>query len=133
MKYLLLLLIFSTNAFGVDIQHPNGVRIRADSTESNLSTGVTIYNGGVIVTRDGIELRADRVTEYRKGKTLFKIIAEGLPVKYTDENAKLSEVIYGIAKYFEYNVISGKVLLTDFEFTDVNGNTSKSRSGIYVF
>lgn len=127
-----LLLLVCSFASGVDVKHSDGFHIRAISTETSLRTGTTQYIGNVVLTRGTTRFEADQITEYRNGNQLQRIVAEGNPAIYRDENARVSDIVYGVAKRVEYIAGESKVVLRDFELRDRDGNTSKAENGTYI-
>ena len=64
---------------------PLAVSIEADQLELDQGKGISHYRGNVILTRGGLQIKAERITLYTQDKKLHRTMAEGDPVRLTQE------------------------------------------------
>lgn len=66
--------------------------LEADSVSIDDSTGVSLYEGNVVITQGSLKLWADRVRVYRRDGKTVKIVSEGKPTHFeqlTDDQEKI--------------------------------------------
>lgn len=127
-----LMMIVCNSSFGVDVVLSEGIHVTADTTTANLRTGVITYEGNVVVTREHLEFRSDKIVEHREGAEITVVIATGSPAVYIDKLAQPGTVSSGTAKRVEYIASENRVLLTDFVLEDRAGNRTSGPQGVYI-
>ena len=118
-------------ASATEVATSDGVTIRSTNTIADLKGGIIVYEGDVLVTHKGIRFRADRIEEHRKNGDRTRVVAIGSPAVYIDELVRPGSIAQGNAKRLEYIAKEGKVLLTDFELQDTQGNINTGKHGVY--
>ncbi len=78
------------------------ITIEADSMELNQSDGTNHYKGNVVLLRGALQIRADSILLYTKGKQLQRAVAEGNPVHLTQENTTGGDPMKAESEYMEY-------------------------------
>lgn len=100
---LLLILIFVLQtSFALESDSEQPIMIEADGVELDDGRGVSTYTGNVVVTQGSIQLYADRVTVTRTGENSHHLVAEGNPVRFSQETEDRG-VINGNALQAEYD------------------------------
>jgi len=90
-----------------DTQQP--ITIEADQAVLDEKKQTSTYTGNVIIKQGGIEVRANTVTVHAKNGQLQRVIAEGDPVHYRQQQK--NDDIRGVSQRMEYEVESKRVLL----------------------
>lgn len=93
-----------------DTQQP--ITIEADRAVLDEKKQTSTYTGNVILRQGGIEVKADTVTVYTTEGRLQRVIAEGDPVHYQQQQKNDSD-IRGVSQRMEYESESNRVLLLD--------------------
>ncbi len=96
-----------TPALESDKEQP--IELAADSVDIDESRGTSVYRGDVELRQGTIHLRADLVTVHQDKRKPTKIIAEGRPVKFSQQSDK--GPIKGEARRAEYEVNSENLVL----------------------
>ncbi len=110
----------------------NPIQIEAQHVHANIQSGITVYNKNVVIDGQSFHLEADKVTEYREGGEIVRLVAIGKPVMFREKGPRIT-ISDGKAEVFEYLLVSGKVNLKDFVLTDTNGNVQRGSTGTYEF
>jgi lipopolysaccharide export system protein LptA len=112
--YLIIGLIFSNNlAFALDSDKSQPIVINAASVSFNRQTGVSLYQGNVVISQGSSKLTADSLTvQLGADKHLISILACGKPATYTTRRESAKTPIFLEANTIQYNLLTGKVLLT---------------------
>ena len=100
--FLLLLLCISQLSIALESDSDQPIMIEADSVELDDDLGVSTYTGNVVVIQGSIQLNADRVTVTRSSANSHHLLAEGNPVRFTQETEDKG-VINGNALQAEYD------------------------------
>ena len=104
-------IIFSVSlaiASSEDTQQP--ITIEADRAVLDEKKQTSTYTGNVILKQGDIEVRADTITVYSREGRLQRVIAEGDPVHYKQQQQK-DDDIRGVSQRMEYEAESNRVLL----------------------
>lgn len=91
-----------------DTQQP--ISIESNHAELDEKKGIGTYMGNVILQQGGIKITADKITVYANKGELQKLIAEGNPVRFTQDRENL-ENITGSSLRMEYDAESKHFLL----------------------
>lgn len=86
------------------------ITIEADRAVLDEKKQTSTYTGNVILKQGGIEVKADIITVYSREGRLQRVIAEGDPVHYKQQQKK-DDDIRGVSQRMEYESESNRVLL----------------------
>ena len=86
------------------------ITIEADRAVLDEKKQISIYTGNVILKQGGIEVKANTITVYAKEGQLHRVVAEGDPVHYQQQQNK-NEDIRGVSQRMEYETDTNRVLL----------------------
>ncbi|MEE8379825.1 MAG: lipopolysaccharide transport periplasmic protein LptA, partial [Gammaproteobacteria bacterium] len=91
------------------------ITIESDRAVLDERKQISIYTGNVILKQGGVEVKANTITVYAKEGRLHRVVAEGDPVHYQQQQ-KDSEDIRGVSQRMEYETETNRVqLLGDAE------------------
>ncbi len=105
----LLLVVLTATATALESDKQQPIQLAADSVDVDQSKGVSIYRGDVDLRQGSIHLQADVVTVQHRGKKPSKVVAEGRPVKFSQQSNK--GPVKGQARRAEYEVNSENLVL----------------------
>jgi lipopolysaccharide export system protein LptA len=91
-----------------DTQQP--ISIEADQAVLDKNKQTSIYTGHVVLKQGGIEVNANTVTVYTKQGQLQRVIVEGDPVNYRQQQQG-QEDIRGVSQRMEYDTESKRLLM----------------------
>ncbi|HEB97388.1 MAG TPA: lipopolysaccharide transport periplasmic protein LptA [Sedimenticola thiotaurini] len=106
---LLALLPVLATALPEDSRQP--ITMEADGVEIDDGTGVSVYEGNVVVDQGSIHLTADRVVVTRKPNGANHIVASGNPTTFRQRVEGKREPIRGRSRKAEYDTDSEVVIL----------------------
>ena len=86
------------------------ITIEANRAVLDEKKQISIYTGNVILKQGSIEIKADTITVYTKKGQLQRVVAEGDPVHYKQQQ-KDNEEIRGASQRMEYETGTNRVLL----------------------
>lgn len=78
------------------------ITIEADSMELNQGSGTNHYRGNVVLVRGTLQIRADSILLYTRGKQLQRAVAEGNPVHLQQQGSSDDEPMRAESLYMEY-------------------------------
>jgi lipopolysaccharide export system protein LptA len=110
-----------------DQQQP--IELSADFADIDESKGVSIYKGNVDFRQGSIRLQADIVTVHHEGRRPSKMIAEGGPVRFSQDTE--SGPVKGSAKRAEYEVNTENLVLIGDAVVVQNNDTMRSDRILY--
>jgi lipopolysaccharide export system protein LptA len=103
---LLLLLLLPAQVWSAeDQQQP--ITVEADRLEMNNASGISHYQGNVIMTQGSMLLRANSVTLHSSGSELQRAEANGTPVYLERTDPQSGELLKANAGYIEYQIPQG--------------------------
>jgi lipopolysaccharide export system protein LptA len=117
---LLALLAGPVQALQTDKDQP--IMVEADSVEINDATGVSTYQGNVIIRQGSIKIQADKVQVHQARGDARKVIADGSPVKF-EQQPDEGKLVRGEARRAEYEM-DGEILYLIGEAELHQGNDS---------
>jgi lipopolysaccharide export system protein LptA len=79
---LLLGLLLSAQSYALPEDREKPINLEADSASFDQNTGVSIYQGNVVVTQGTMYLAADKATVYLQGGEFQKMEAVGKPTQF---------------------------------------------------
>jgi len=106
----IVLLLVSGSVWALSSDKDQPIELEADSVEIDDRTGISTYQGNVVIRQGSIRITADKVTVYQKDKRTDKIHAVGEPVTYqqvTDDGKEVN----GRARQAEYHTASDELYL----------------------
>ncbi len=88
------------------------IQLEASRGQLDQKTGVSIYEGNVVITQGSMRLNADTATIYVKDSSFQRMDATGNPANLRYKPAADKPEIQGTSKRVEYDVASAKVVMT---------------------
>lgn len=83
------------------------ITVEADRLEMDNASGISHYQGNVVMTQGGMVLRADSVTLHSQGGELRLAVAKGVPVYLERPDPQNGELLKAKAAYMEYQIQKG--------------------------
>ncbi|MCU7797620.1 MAG: lipopolysaccharide transport periplasmic protein LptA [Candidatus Thiodiazotropha sp. (ex Myrtea spinifera)] len=106
------------------------MHLEADSVSIDEGTGISLYQGNVVITQGSLKLWADRLWIHRRDGKTDKLISEGQPTRFqqtTDEQ----EEVRGHALRAEFYVDRDELLLFDDALLEQGPDQFRSDRIIY--
>ncbi|MBL8259732.1 MAG: lipopolysaccharide transport periplasmic protein LptA [Candidatus Competibacteraceae bacterium] len=88
------------------------IRLEAGRGQLDQKSGVSVYEGNVVISQGSMRLTADAATIHVKDNNFQRMDATGNPATLRYQPAADKPEIQGASKRVEYDVESGKVVLT---------------------
>lgn len=88
------------------------IQLEASRGQLDQKTGVSVYEGNVVITQGSMRLAADTATIYIKDNNFQRMDATGNPANLRYKSALDKPEIQGTSKRVEYDVASAKVVMT---------------------
>lgn len=88
------------------------IQLEAGQGQLDQKTGISVYQGNVVITQGSMRLTADTATIYIKDNTFQRMDATGGPATLRYRPAADKPEIQGTSKRVEYDVPTGKVTMT---------------------
>ena len=88
------------------------IQLEANRGQLDQKTGVSVYEGNVVITQGSMRLAADTVTIHVKNNNFERMEAVGNPVNLRYKPTVSKPEIQGTSKQVEYNVSDAKVVMT---------------------
>ena len=110
--FLLLGLIWPFTLLALSGDRDQPMHLEADSVSIDEGTGVSLYEGNVIITQGSLKLWADKLWIYRREGKTNKLTSEGKPTRFRQLNDEQIEV-RGQALRAEFYVDRDELLLFD--------------------
>ncbi|MEE4380043.1 MAG: lipopolysaccharide transport periplasmic protein LptA [Candidatus Competibacteraceae bacterium] len=110
--FLLVLLLLPMAATALPEDRKQPIRLEADSAQLNQQTGVSVYQGNVVISQGSMRLKADTATFYVNNGRFEKLEAIGKPVQLRYRPDKDKPEIQGVSQRVEYNVPDALVIMT---------------------
>ena len=111
-------------SFAISPDHNESIEIDADSAEFIEASGLTKYQGNVIIKQGSIIIAADEVTIYYQNNKVSRIFCTGLPASYTQESATDQTSMFARAETIEYQLAEDIIYLKT--------NASLMRNGTFI-
>jgi len=106
-----LLCPLSLSALTSDRDQP--MHLEADSVSIDDASGVSLYEGNVVITQGSLQLWADRLWIHRKDGKTRKIVSEGNPTRFRQLMDDSGEEVRGHALRAEFYLDRDELLLFD--------------------
>ncbi|MEN8168519.1 MAG: lipopolysaccharide transport periplasmic protein LptA [Pseudomonadota bacterium] len=98
---------------GLSTDKDQPVHLEADSVEIDEASGISVYQGNVIITQGSLKLWADKMWIHRRDGKTEKIIARGEPTRFRQLMDDSNEEVKGRAKQVELYPGKDELHLTD--------------------
>jgi lipopolysaccharide export system protein LptA len=119
-------------ALGLSTDKDQPIHLEADSVDIDEATGVSVYQGNVIVTQGSLKLWADKMWIYRKNGITEKIVTKGNPTHFRQLTDDTEEETKGQAKQAEFYVQKDEIHLIDEAVLEQNQDKFRSDRIIYL-
>lgn len=106
----LTLVTSSVTALPDDRSQP--IQLEASRGQLDQKTGISVYEGNVVITQGSMRLVADTATIYIKDNNFQRMDAAGNPANLRYKSALDKPEIQGTSKRVEYDVASAKVIMS---------------------
>ncbi len=106
-----------------DRQKP--IVIESDRAQHNDKTGVTVYQGSVVITQGTIRIRADKVSVNSMGNKVTKIVCTGKPAHYQQQPRPDAKLVTARANTIEYHLSKDAITLLGAASLEQEGSTLK--------
>jgi lipopolysaccharide export system protein LptA len=120
----LALSLWCLSALALPDDRTQTITIESNSAERDQKTGLTQYQGNVVINQGSLVIEADQVTVYYKDNKVSRIICLGLPASYQQQAAADGGLIIAKAETIIY-------LLADDEI-NLKTNAVLSRNGTLI-
>lgn len=94
-----------------DKQKP--IELEADRAQYNQTTGVSVYEGRVIVVQGSMRLTADTMTIRTQDSAIQTVEAVGNPATFQYKPAVDKEAIHGVGQRVNYDAATGLIVVTE--------------------
>jgi lipopolysaccharide export system protein LptA len=88
------------------------IQLEASRGQLDQKTGISVYEGNVVITQGSMRLTADTATIYVKDSSFQRMDAVGSPANLRYKPAADKPEIQGTSKRVEYDVASAKVVMS---------------------
>jgi lipopolysaccharide export system protein LptA len=88
------------------------IQLEADRAQLDQKTGISVYQGNVVITQGSMRLTADKVTIYLQNGNFQRMEAIGKLVTLRYKPAVNTEEINGVSKRVEYNAVTAQMVMT---------------------
>jgi lipopolysaccharide export system protein LptA len=106
------------SGLGLPEDREQPIQLEADRAQLDQNTGVSIYEGNVIITQGSMRLFADTATIYVTEGEFERMEAKGNPVRFRYKPAADKEEIFGRGQYATYDIKASTIVVTtDARFT----------------
>ena len=120
----LALSLWCLSALALPDDRTQTITIESNSAERDQKTGLTQYQGNVVINQGSLVIEADQVTVYYKDNKVSRIVCLGLPASYQQQAAADGGLIIAKAETIVY-------LLADDEI-NLKTNAVLSRNGTLI-
>ena len=88
------------------------IQLAASRGQLDQKTGVSVYEGNVVISQGSMRLTADTATIYVKDSNFQRMEAVGNPVNLYYKQAADKPELHGVSKRVDYDVPSAKVIMS---------------------
>lgn len=110
---ILLATLLPSLAIGLPEDRNKPIQLEADSAQFDQNSGISTYQGNVIVTQGTMRLTADVARIYIQNGEFRRMEAEGKPTTFRYQPSAGKEPINGQGRRIEYDVNAAKVIVSD--------------------
>ncbi len=105
-------LIMASLAMALPDDRSQPIQLQASRGQLDQKTGVSVYEGNVTITQGSMRLLADSATIYVKDNNFQRMDAVGNPTQLRYKPTAEKPEIQSTSKRVEYDVASGKVIMS---------------------
>lgn len=117
----LLLAAAATSALPEDREQP--IHIESNRAERQERTGLTIYEGDVVITQGSIRVEADKVVVYTENHQAVRIEATGNPARYRQILEHGDPPVHARSQLIDYRVQEDMLILSRDAHLEQEGST----------
>ncbi|MGB0449017.1 MAG: lipopolysaccharide transport periplasmic protein LptA [Porticoccaceae bacterium] len=125
---LLLCMILSAAAVALPDDREKTISIESDSAERNEKTGLTVYQGNVIISQGSILIEADKITLHYQGSKISRIECTGTPASYQQKPQAEGAMLVARAEHIDYLLADNQIVLKRNAVLSRNGTIIKGDS-----
>jgi lipopolysaccharide export system protein LptA len=107
-----LLAYVSSIALGMPQDREQPIQLEADRAELDQKTGVSVYQGNVVITQGSMRLAADKATVFTDNGVFQRIEAMGQPVTWRYKPADDKDELFGTSQRMEYDASKNTIIMT---------------------
>jgi lipopolysaccharide export system protein LptA len=108
----LALMLVSPLAAALPEDRTQPIQLEASRGQIDQKTGISVYEGNVVITQGSMRLTADTVTIHIKDNNFQRMEATGNPANLRYKPTADKPEIQGASKRVEYDVVSAKVIMS---------------------
>ena len=124
----LALSIWCLSALALPDDRTQTITIESNSAERDQKTGLTQYQGNVVINQGSLVIEADQVTVYYKDNKVSRIVSLGLPASYQQQAAEDGGLIIAKAETIVYLLAEDEINLKSNAVLSRNGTLIKGDS-----
>lgn len=88
------------------------IQLEADRAELDQKSGISIYEGNVVITQGSMRLAADKATVFTENGAFQRMEATGQPVKWRYKPADDKDELFGTSQRMEYDALKNSITMT---------------------
>ena len=127
----LALSLWCLSALALPDDRTQTITIESNSAERDQKTGLTQYQGNVVINQGSLVIEADQVTVYYKDNKVSRIVCLGLPASYQQQAAEDGGLIIAKAETIVYLLAEDEINLKSNAVLSRNGTLIKGDSVNY--
>jgi len=124
----LALSLWCLSALALPDDRTQTITIESNSAERDQKTGLTQYQGNVVINQGSLVIEADQVTVYYKDNKVSRIVSLGLPASYQQQAAEDGGLIIAKAETIVYLLAEDEINLKSNAVLSRNGTLIKGDS-----
>ena len=124
----LALSLWCLSALALPDDRTQTITIESNSAERDQKTGLTQYQGNVVINQGSLVIEADQVTVYYKDNKVSRIVCLGLPASYQQQAAADGGLIIAKAETIVYLLAQDEINLKSNAVLSRNGTLIKGDS-----
>ncbi len=124
----LALSLWCLSALALPDDRTQTITIESNSAERDQKTGLTQYQGNVVINQGSLVIEADQVTVYYKDNKVSRIVCLGLPASYQQKAAEDGGLIIAKAETIVYLLAEDEINLKSNAVLSRNGTLIKGDS-----
>ena len=124
----LALSLWCLSALALPDDRTQTITIESNSAERDQKTGLTQYQGNVVINQGSLVIEADQVTVYYKDNKVSRIVCLGLPASYQQQAAEDGGLIIAKAETIVYLLAEDEINLKTNAVLSRNGTLIKGDS-----
>ena len=110
--FILSLLLIPAPLSGLPEDRNQPIQLEADRAQLDQKTGISVYQGNVVITQGSMRLTADTVTVYLRDGNFQRMEAVGKPATLRYKPAANKAEMNGVSKRVEYDATNAQVVMT---------------------